>query len=97
VLVALMRLELRLPGCRSLKEKRHVLKGLTNGIRAKFNVSVAETGYQDKWQRSTLAIASAGEQAYHVRRVLHEVERYVDTWPDVETIEAQTTLHDAED
>src|SRR5437660_706977 len=44
MLVGLARFDLRIPACGSLKEKRHVVKGLTAGIRQKFNVSVAEVG-----------------------------------------------------
>jgi len=45
VLVALERFDLRIPGCGSLKEKRHVVKTLSNAIRAKFNVAVAEVDH----------------------------------------------------
>jgi uncharacterized protein YlxP (DUF503 family) len=97
VLVALERFDLRIPGCSSLKEKRHVVKVLTNAIRAKFNVSVAEVEHQDLWQRTALAVAVAAGQAYHARRVLHEVERLVERWAEVELIDTATTIHYAED
>ena len=37
MLVAVTRFDLRIPGCGSLKEKRHVVKTLTAGLRQKFN------------------------------------------------------------
>jgi len=40
-LVALQRFDLRIPGCSSLKQKRHVVKGLTGALRQRFPVSVA--------------------------------------------------------
>jgi uncharacterized protein len=93
MLVALERFDLRIPGCGSLKQKRHVVKGLTNGLRAKFNVSVAEVDHQDLWQRTTIAVAAAAAEQYHVRRVMHEVEKFVEGWGGVELIEAELTLH----
>jgi len=51
MLVALERFDLRIPGCSSLKQKRHVLKSLTGALRSTFNVSVAEVDHQDLWQR----------------------------------------------
>jgi uncharacterized protein YlxP (DUF503 family) len=93
VLVALERFDLRIPACGSLKEKRHVVKTLTNAIRAKFNVSVAEVDHHDLWQRSTLAVAVAAGEGYHAKRVLHEVEKLVDRWAEVELIEAELSLH----
>jgi len=47
MLVALERFDLRIPGCGSLKEKRHVVKTLTAAIRQKFNVSVAEVDHHE--------------------------------------------------
>jgi len=97
MLVALERFDLRIPGCGSLKEKRHVVKTLTSGIRSKFNVSVAEVDHHDLWQRATIAVAAVAGEQYHARRVLHEVEKLVDRWGDVELIGAEVSLHDPED
>ena len=54
------RFDLRIRGCRSLKQKRHVVKALTAAIRQRFNVSVAEVDHQDLWQRATIAVAAVG-------------------------------------
>lgn len=97
MLVALERFDLRIPGCGSLKEKRHVVKTLTSAIRSKFNVSVAEVDHQDLWQRTALAVAVASGEVHHARRVLHEVERLVERWGEVELIDAELTLHYPED
>jgi len=89
-----MRFDLRIPGARSLKQKRHVVKSLTAAIRSKFNVSVAEVDHQDLWQRTTLAVAATGAEGHHV---MQRVERFVEAWGEVELIEADLTLHDPED
>ncbi|MGZ8598719.1 MAG: DUF503 domain-containing protein [Actinomycetota bacterium] len=93
MLVVLERFDLRIPACASLKEKRHVVKTLTNAIRSKFNVSVAEVDHHDLWQRTALAVAIAAGEGYHAKRVLHEVEKLVDRWGEVELIDAELTLH----
>ena len=87
MLVALERFDLRIPACRSLKEKRHVVKTLTNAIRTKFPVSVAEVDHHDLWQRTALAVAAVGSDQHHLRRVMHEVEKVVDRWVEVEVID----------
>jgi uncharacterized protein len=97
MLVAMTRFDLRIPGSSSLKAKRHVVKGLTAGIRQRFNVSVAEVDHHELWQRSAIAVATVTQQAYHARKVMHEVERYVATWPPVEIIDADLSLHYPED
>lgn len=97
MLVALERFDLRIPACHSLKEKRHVVKTLTNAIRSSFNVSVAEVEHQDLWQRAALGVAAVGAQEYHLRKVLHEVEKLVDRWAEVEVISTDLSVHYADD
>lgn len=58
--VTLLTIELIIPHAQSLKDKRREVRGLKDRIRSKFNASVAEVGYQDKWQRSTLAVCLVG-------------------------------------
>ena len=97
MLVAALRLDLRIPACGSLKEKRHVIKTLANGIRSTFQVAVAETGYQDMWQRAELGVAAVGSEGYHLRKVLHGVERFVERWAEVDVIDSDVTLHSPDD
>src|SRR5438477_3642419 len=97
MLAALCRFDLRIPGCTSLKEKRHVLKALTASLRQKFNVAVAEVDHQDLWQRTTIAVSSVSGEAYHLKRVMHEVERHIERWAEVEVIDVDLTLHGPDD
>ena len=97
MLMAALRLDLRIPACGSLKEKRHVVKTLTNGIRSTFQVSVAETGYHDTWQRAELGVAAVGAEGYHLKKVMHGVERFVERWAEVDIIDSEMTLHSPDD
>jgi uncharacterized protein YlxP (DUF503 family) len=84
--------ELHLPACRSLKEKRAVVKPILEGARRRFQVAAAEVGYQDKWQRAQLGFAAVAEAPSHVRSVLDAVERFVWSFPEVEVIDVCTGL-----
>lgn len=75
--IGVSRLELRIPASGSLKTKRHVVKGITGGLRSKFNVAVAEVDYQDQWQRCSIGVSCISESAFHAKKMLHEVERFV--------------------
>jgi uncharacterized protein YlxP (DUF503 family) len=97
MLVALSAFELRIPGCTSLKQKRHVVKSLEAGLRQKFNVAVAEVDHLDQWQRTTVAVSAVSAEGYHLRRVMHEVERFVERQPTVELIAHDLTLHGPDD
>ena len=54
--VSLLIMELLIPWSRSLKDRRSAVRGLKDRLRSRFNASIAEVGYQDKWQRATLAV-----------------------------------------
>jgi uncharacterized protein YlxP (DUF503 family) len=97
MLVILERFDLRIHGSRSLKQKRHVVKALTAAITKSFNASVAEVDHQDLWQRAALGVALVGAEEYHLRRVMHEVEKLVDRWVEVEVIDRVLSVHDVED
>lgn len=58
--ITLLTIELMIPYAQSLKEKRSELRGLKDRISSRFNASVAEVGYQDKWQRTVLAVCLVG-------------------------------------
>jgi len=93
MVVALERFDLRIPGCSSLKQKRHVVKSLIGALRSTFNVSVAEVEHLDLWQRTGIGIAAVGADEFHVRRVMQRIERFVDAWGGVELIDRELTLH----
>lgn len=97
MLVALERFDLRIPDCRSLKQKRHVVKSLTAALRSRFEVSVAEVDHQELWQRAAIAVAVVGGQEYQLRRVLHEVEKLVERWGEVELIGAESSILSPDD
>jgi len=92
MLVALERFDLRIPASASLKQKRHVVKSLTAAIRQRFPVSVAEVDYLELWQRTAIAVAAVGADQHHLRRVMHEVEKLVDSWAEVDVIDRELQL-----
>lgn len=78
-----MTLELHIPQARSLKDKRHVVKSIVDGVRVRFNVSVAELDHLDAHQRSTLGVACVANDSAHVHRVLEAVRAAVESRPEV--------------
>lgn len=90
MLVGLCWWELHLEGCRSLKEKRSVLKPLQSRLRQECNVSVAETGHQDKWQRAELACAAVGSARTVVEETLRHADQVVERADGVRIIDTAT-------
>lgn len=81
--------DLHLPACRSLKEKRQVLRPLLDGARQRFRVSIAETAHQEQWQRAALGVAVVSASASQAEEWLDDLERFVWSRPDVEVLDAE--------
>ncbi len=71
------RVELLVHGSRSLKEKRGVVRSISQRVRNRFNVSVAEVGGQGTWQRAELGLTSAGSEAPAVRARLEKAVDFI--------------------
>lgn len=82
--VAVVQLELHIPTSRSLKEKRAVLRPIVEGLRHRFQISVAEVDYQDKWQRSLIGMAVVSDSYTHAVEVVDKVERWVWSKPEID-------------
>lgn len=73
--VGVMRLVLAVPGARSLKDKRQVVRSFKERVRARGGVSIAEVGALDKTQRAVLGCACVAREAADVERALEAVAR----------------------
>jgi uncharacterized protein len=78
MVVALLSVELFLPGAGSLKAKRMVLRRVKDRL-AKFNVAVSEVEHHDLWQRAGLGIVTISTARAHAEQelaaVADEIER----------------------
>jgi len=91
--IGLLTLQIYLPGCASLKEKRGRLKPLLARLHREFNVSAAEVDLQDVWQNAVVAVALVSNDNNHVQRVLQRVVDWVErSWPDLELVDDQFEL-----
>ncbi|MGH1366939.1 MAG: DUF503 domain-containing protein [Calditrichia bacterium] len=87
VIVAVLILDIHLPGSLSLKDKRMVLRSLKDKVSKKFNVSVAELNYLDKWQRSQIGIAQIGNEYGFLEKSIDTIFRMIDNIHELEVID----------
>ena len=73
--IGVLTLELQLSDAHSLKDKRHTVKGLKDRLRSRFNVAVAEIGYQDTWQRSLISAVTVSGDHNRAEQTLQQGER----------------------
>jgi uncharacterized protein YlxP (DUF503 family) len=78
VFVGIVRIDLHLPGARSLKDKRQVIRSLKDRIREQARAAVSEVEYQDLWQRAALGVAVVAPDGGQARELLQAVRRIVE-------------------
>ena len=87
MIVGVSTIEIYIPQSTSLKEKRKILNGIKSRIKNKFNVSISEVGYIDKWQRALLGVSTVSNSTRMVDSVLSGVLREIGSDLRVEIID----------
>jgi uncharacterized protein len=90
--VCVARLTLQIPESGSLKAKRQVLRRITDRVKARFNVAVAEVDDQDLWQKATLALAVVGNDRRHVDEQMEKIIHFVEEMYVAPLISRQTEI-----
>ena len=85
--IGVLHVALRIPLCRSLKEKRGVIKPRLQFLRSKHNLAVAEVGDQDVWRSAILAIATLSSDKNIVESAVAQVLAHFDGRPDLEVVD----------
>lgn len=84
--------DLQLYSCHSLKDKRAILQSLKARLRQDLNVSVAETGSQDSWQRAEISCAAVGSDRTVVEETLRAADRMVERAPGARIVDTATSF-----
>jgi uncharacterized protein YlxP (DUF503 family) len=92
MIVGVCTVELFIPEGHSLKGKRQVLQSLKNRLREKFNLSVAEVGEQDLWQKSILGLACVANESAHANQVLDQALNVIRSIPTIELVRSKIEL-----
>lgn len=85
-------IELLIHNAASLKSKRQVVKSILSRVRSKFDISIAEVGNQDKWQRCTLGFAVVTNERGHAHTMLQSVETFVESLHLAESINSRREI-----
>lgn len=84
---------LHLPGASSLKEKRQVARSLSDRIRNRFNMAVAEVDDTDMRQRLTLGVCCVSNHRGHADAMLSGLINFIEeSRLDAELLDVQTEI-----
>ena len=91
--VGVCKLTFHLAAVSSLKEKRRIARSLSDRIRNRFNVAVAEVEDMDRRQRLTLGVSCVSNDLGHADAMLASVLDFVEqSRLDVELVDVQTEI-----
>jgi uncharacterized protein YlxP (DUF503 family) len=82
--ISLLTIELMIPWARSLKDKRSAVRGLKDRLRSRFNASVAEVAFQDKWQRATIVVCIVDSDRRQLESAMSRVRQLAEEAQDLQ-------------
>jgi len=78
MVIGLITFEIYFPYVHSLKEKRKILSKLKDKIKLKFNVSIAELDFLDKWQRTKIGLVAINSQKLTIEKMLNRILKEIE-------------------
>ena len=92
MVIGTLKIELHLHDNRSLKGKRKVVKSIVGKVKNKFNVTIAEIGSNDKWQKIELGVGIVGNDRRHIDSSLNNVLAFVESMYLAEIVDSRTEI-----
>ena len=92
MVIGAARVELHVHGSQSLKAKRGVVRAISQRVRNRFNVAVAEVGGQDTWQLAVLGICTVSGDGQSARRRLEKAIDFIEDLHLAEVIDQEVEI-----
>lgn len=77
MVVGICKIDFLIHGNSSLKGKRQIVKSLIQKVQNRFNISIAEVGDNDLWQRGRIGLCVVGNDKRHVNSVVDKAINYM--------------------
>ncbi len=86
-------MKIHIPGSRSLKDKRSVVKSLVMRLQKQFNISIAEVDDHDLWQMATIGLACVSNHNKRVDEIISAAISLIERdFPTIEIVEKEMEL-----
>jgi len=89
IMVTVCEIEIFIYEANCLKDKRRILKSIIDKLKAKHNITIAETDYNEKWNRSLLTFAAVSNSGKFSDKIINQVLRKIDNDNRVEVIKRE--------
>ena len=87
MIVGVLQLQVSVFDAMTLKDKRRVIKSLKDRLSNKYNVSVAEVGYNDSIRTSILGVAMVANESSFLESALSGIVDFVRNIPKLSLID----------
>ncbi|MCM8758730.1 MAG: DUF503 domain-containing protein [Candidatus Omnitrophica bacterium] len=78
MVVGVWRVELHIPSAQSLKDKRNIIQSILVKSRNRYNISIAELDYHDKWQRCLMGVACVDSETRKAKDIFSAIRRILE-------------------
>jgi len=92
MIIDILTVDLYLPLCNSLKEKRRHLNSLKSRLASGSNISIAEVGDQDKWQKSVIALVQVGTHKPVIDSFLSHMIARIENYNGLQVLNYETEI-----
>lgn len=92
--VFVMKVELRASWVHSLKEKRMVVKSITQRLKNKFNISVCEVEEQDIHQKIVIGICGVGGSTALIDSSIENIITFIEDNTDAEMLHIEREVEE---
>ena len=93
MIVGVMKFEIYMHSSRSLKDKRRIIKSLTEKVKSEFqNLSISEVGSNDLWKKSEIGVAIVSNNVQFVNSNLDRVLNYIKNKGSCEIVTSSVEL-----
>lgn len=86
MIIGICTCEIYIFNANSLKSKRSVVKSIIEKSKNRFNISIAEVGENDKWQKSIIAFSTISNDQRLVDETIEKVISFFDSYSEIEVI-----------
>jgi uncharacterized protein YlxP (DUF503 family) len=92
MIVGVCKLSFFLPECRSLKDKRSILRRMKDKFFARFKISLAEVDGLDLWQRAGMGFAIVGNDKRLIESIMDKAIAFLESNGSAQVIDRSTEI-----
>ncbi|OLR64144.1 DUF503 domain-containing protein [Peptoniphilus porci] len=92
MIIGICTCEIFIYNANSLKSKRSVVKSIVEKSKNRFNVSIAEVGENDKWQKSVIGFATVSKDKKIVDETMENVIQFFNSYSEIEIMNIEKEI-----